>query len=143
MRIFPDSNVLVAAQVWPNGVCAALLAYLLATPNHELAIGELVFHETRRVLAERFQVPQRIITRFEARLRTGSTTIGSPEAPEDLPVSVRNPADARILASDLALGTDVLVTGDKDLLVLRDQLREIQILTPREVYDQMRTNEPG
>jgi len=53
-----------------------------------------------------------------------------------LPLAVRDPKDAPILAAALG-GADFLVTGDKDLLVLRDDPRVggLRIVTAGEFLD--------
>ena len=56
------------------------------------------------------------------------------------PVSVRDPDDAFVLASALEAQADVLVTGDKDLLVLGDTAG-IRIITPRALLDMLKKEE--
>jgi predicted nucleic acid-binding protein len=52
------------------------------------------------------------------------------------PVS-RDPDDDNILATAVAGSCDCIITGDKDLLVLK-QFEGIKILSPREFADQER-----
>ena len=40
MRIFPDANVLVAAFMWEEGVCAKIVEALLEEKQHDLIVGE-------------------------------------------------------------------------------------------------------
>lgn len=56
-------------------------------------------------------------------------------------IEVRDPDDAWVLASALAAGAEVLVTGDEDLLDLRDDVEEILITNPRGLWELLRT--PG
>ena len=50
---------------------------------------------------------------------------------------VRDPDDAAILGEALAIGADVLVTGDKDLLEA-GELPEIRIIDPRVYWELIR-----
>jgi putative PIN family toxin of toxin-antitoxin system len=56
------------------------------------------------------------------------------EPSQQLPVAVRDPKDAIILATAIDGRADFLVTGDMDLLVLRDDpaVGSLQIVTARE-----------
>jgi len=52
------------------------------------------------------------------------------------PVSVRDPDDELVLASALETGADILVTGDKDLLILGDTAG-IKIVDPRMLWEML------
>jgi predicted nucleic acid-binding protein len=52
-------------------------------------------------------------------------------------VLIRDPDDAVILGEALAMGVDVLVTGDKDLLEA-GEVRDIKILDPRAFWQLVR-----
>ena len=47
---------------------------------------------------------------------------------------VRDPKDQMFVALALSARVSALVSGDADLLVLRDQLKAIQVLTPAEFH---------
>jgi predicted nucleic acid-binding protein len=63
------------------------------------------------VLRDRFKVPPPEIALVEDQLRA-HTMVARPAAPSDL--APRDPDDAWVLASALAGGAELLVTGDKD-----------------------------
>src|SRR5437879_11259562 len=94
-----------------RGVSADVLRLVVA--EHELLIGEVNPTEFRRVLRERFKVPPPEIALVEDQLRSHAI-IPRPAAPSDVPL--RDPDDAWVLASALAGGAELLVTGDNDLL---------------------------
>jgi len=52
------------------------------------------------------------------------------EIREQIPQVARDPKDDYLLAYATVGGADYLVTGDKDLLVLNDQIQGLAILTP-------------
>ncbi len=125
MRVFLDSNVLMSAFA-TRGLSADVLRLVMA--DHELLTGEVILDEVRRVLAEKFGVPPTILSGIERLLRGYHVEPRPASLPE---VNVRDPDDAWVLASALAAGADVLVTGDKDLLELRLVPTKILITDPR------------
>jgi predicted nucleic acid-binding protein len=55
-------------------------------------------------------------------------------------VSIRDPADRWVFATALAGHADVLVTGDQDLLAVREE-SPLLILEPRAFWELLRTAE--
>ena len=132
MRVCLDTNVLVAAFA-TRGLCADVLRTVLA--EHDLVVGEVMLTELRRTLATKLKVPSDRIDAVEALLRT-VPVIPKPATPST--VAIRDPADRWILATVVAGATDVLVTGDRDLLdVVGDA--PIPILAPRAFWELLRT----
>jgi putative PIN family toxin of toxin-antitoxin system len=128
MRIFFDTNVLASALA-TRGLCADL--FRLVVTEHELLTGEFNLAELRRVLRERFQVPLAAAKETELALRQ-NTIVPVPKC--TLAVKVRDPDDAWVLASAVAGGADVLVTGDKDLLSIAKHA-PLKILDPRRLWE--------
>ena len=96
--------------------------------------------ELRSVLRRRpFRVRPTRIEEIESELRD-QTIIPKPLHPAALPV--RDPDDRWVLASAIAGQADLLVTGDKDLLDVADQLL-LPIVTPRECWEQLLTARAG
>ncbi len=56
--------------------------------------------------------------------------------PRDLPVISRDPKDDPVIAAAIAGGSDYIITGDKDLLVLK-HVQQISIVTPSEFLDSL------
>lgn len=131
MRVCLDTNVLVAAFA-TRGLCADVLRSVLA--EHDLVIGEVMLTELRRTLATKFKVPADRIAAVEAVLRS-APVIPKPMAPS--PLVIRDPADRWIVATAVAGTADVLVTGDRDLLVVAAD-SPIPILDPRAFWDLLR-----
>ena len=131
MRVFLDTNVLVSAFT-TRGLSADVVRLILT--EHELLTGEVNLAELERVLQERMGVPAAQTT-FVMQLLRDQTIVPRPStAPE---IAVRDPDDLWVLASALAGGADVLVTGDQDLLVLHGSLA-LPILTPRGFWEFVR-----
>ncbi len=131
MRVCLDTNVLVAAFA-TRGLCADVLRSVLA--EHDLVIGEVIFTELRRTLATKLKVPADRIAAVEAVLRS-APVIPKPKAPS--PLVIRDPADQWIVATAVAGAADVLVTGDRDLLVAAAD-SPIPILDPRAFWELLR-----
>ena len=131
MKVFLDTNVLVSAFV-ARGLCADMMRLLLA--EHEVVTGEVNLTELRRVLVQRFKAAKAQADLVERLLRD-QTVVPKPAAL--LSLKVRDSDDAWVLASAVAGGADILVTGDQDLLVLADRA-PLPILSPREAWERLR-----
>lgn len=133
MRVFLDTNVLVSA-LTTRGLAADVFRLVLS--EHELLTGEVNLVEFRRVLKQKMRVPARHIGEAERLLRD-QTIIPRPAVA--LEIKLRDPDDKWVLASAVAGGADVLVTGDKDLLDL-GRAAPLPILTPRSFWESLRRN---
>ncbi len=131
MRVFLDTNVLISAFA-ARGLCADLMRLLLA--EHEVVTGEVNLTELRRVLVQRFKAAKSQADLAESLLRD-QTIVPKPAAL--LSLKLRDPDDAWVLASAVAGGADMLVTGDQDLLVLADRA-PLPILSPRQAWERLR-----
>lgn len=131
MKVFFDTNVLISAFT-TRGLSADLFRLVVA--EHELLTGKVNLTEFRQVLRKRFNVPPAEITLVEDQLRA-HTIVARPAAPSDL--ALRDADDAWVLASALAGGAELLVTGDKDLLSVAGQA-PLPIVDPRGCWDRLR-----
>jgi putative PIN family toxin of toxin-antitoxin system len=131
VRIYLDTNVLVSAYT-ARGLCADLMRQILA--EHELVTGEINLAELHRVLVERFRAPAELVASVEAELRE-QTIVPEPDA--SAPFALRDPDDARVLASAIAARVDLLVTGDDDLLVVAPRA-PLPIVSPRGCWERLR-----
>jgi len=131
VRIFLDTNVLVSAYT-ARGISADLVRFILA--EHELLTGEVNLEELRRVLRDQFHASAEQVSAVEAELRA-QTVVPRPTHPSAIPV--RDPDDQWVLASAIAAGADLLVTGDQDLLDVADQA-PVPIVDPRGCWERLR-----
>lgn len=129
MKIFADTNVLVSA-FSARGLCADLLEVILA--DHQLMTGEVVLRELERVLIEKMKVPESKVAEVMIFLRKHHVE-PVPEKPSN--IKVRDEDDRWVLESAIRAKADILVTGDKDLLdVDQDVTKEglqLRIISPR------------
>lgn len=128
MRVFFDTNVLIASFI-SNGLCHELLEYCVL--KHDVVVSKFVLAELQEKLNEKFKVSTSSADRSIQLLREQAEVIS--EASLDEPVS-RDPDDDRVLAAARLGRCEVLITGDKDLLVL-GQFEGIPILSPRQFFD--------
>lgn len=136
MKVFFDTNVLVAAFA-TRGLCADLLSHVLL--EHELIVGEVVLRELRETFRKKFKVPKRTIDEIEALLRA-STVVRRPR--QHLDLRIEDPDDEWVVASAVAGGADVLVTGDAAVLAVARH-SPVPIVTPRGLWDLLRSTEPS
>jgi len=131
VRVFFDTNVLVSAFTSQQGLCASVFSWVTKAPGHELIFGKVVLVELERVLLQRFKFSSREVKETLEFLRKYQV-VPEPTATSNIPV--RDPDDALVLASALEAQADVLVTGDRDLLVLGDTAG-IKITDPRGFWE--------
>lgn len=134
MKVFFDTNVLVSAFA-TRGVCADLLTHALL--EHELIVGEVVLIELRRTLRDRFKVPPKTLQEIEATLRS-STVVVRPK--KHLNLRIADPDDEWIVASAVAGGADVLVTGDAAVLAVAPR-SPVRIVSPRAFWELLRESD--
>jgi putative PIN family toxin of toxin-antitoxin system len=125
VRVFLDTNVLVSGFA-TRGLCADVIRLVLA--EHQVIIADVVLNELKRVLKHKIHLPGEQIQEILAFLES-QTVQPKPISPSSIPV--RDEDDQWVLASALAAKADVLVTGDKDLLDVSDEVRNLTITDPR------------
>jgi len=134
MRLVLDSNVLIAAFV-ARGVCADLLEH--AVRVHEPVTSEFILEEVHRKLREKIRVTMSQADQVVKLLRTRFEVVEPTPVEEG---ACRDPDDLPVLGTAAAGGCDVLVTGDKDLLVL-ETWQAIPVVSPRDFW-RLESEEP-
>ena len=128
MRILFDTNVLIASLI-ASGVCHELLEQSFV--NHTIVISDFILDELKEKLVNKFKystdTADQAVALFRSRMeRVEPAILASPVS--------RDPDDDNILAAALTGNCDIIITGDKDLLVL-NPFGNIQILSPRTFTD--------
>ena len=133
MKIFTDTNVLVSAFT-ARGLCADLLEVILA--DHQLMTGEVVLKELERVLIEKMKVPESKVAEVMMFLRKHHVE-PVPDKPSE--IIVRDEDDRWVLESAIRSKADILVTGDKDLLDVDQELSkeglQLRVISPRGIWE--------
>lgn len=130
MRVFFDTNVLTSA-LMGHGLCRDLLDR--AAIGHTVLLGAPVREELRRVLTSKFRVPVDLWRELDARLREFEE---APSAAISFTAAIPDADDIPILASAIAAGADVFVTGDKALLDI-GSIEHMPIVSPRQLWQRL------
>lgn len=129
MRTVLDTNVLIASLI-ARGVCHDLVEHCFL--NHTLITSEFILGEVKEKLIEKFrfsaETADEAVGLFRSRMQ-----VVTPFAFESQ-VS-RDADDDNVLATAVAGECDCIITGDKDLLVLK-LFESVNILSPRDFIDQ-------
>ncbi|PIQ62143.1 MAG: putative toxin-antitoxin system toxin component, PIN family [Bacteroidetes bacterium CG12_big_fil_rev_8_21_14_0_65_60_17] len=136
MKVAFDTNVLISAYS-ARGLSSDVFRLVLA--EHVLLLSERVLSEFERVLVDRFGIPVSVVADFLEELRLHEV-VREVVVSSDLDV-IRDPDDRIVVASAREGQADVLVTGDKDILDVRDQITGIMAMTPREFWESIRNPE--
>ena len=131
MKVVLDTNVLLAAFA-TRGLCEAVLEVCLA--GHDIILSDPILKELRRHLRGKLKVPRTQAQAVVAFLREHAAVVVPATVPAD---ACRDRTDLAVLGTALAAEADCLVTGDRDLLDLRE-FRRTAILSPRAFHDRLR-----
>lgn len=127
MRVFFDTNVLVAAFI-AHGVCGELFEYCLT--EHAIYISNKVVDELHNVLIQKFKFPENLSKRVISFIEEHSVVI------TEIPLSsevCRDPDDDAIIGAAISAKADCLITGDKDILMLRE-VQKIPVVKPSDFW---------
>jgi uncharacterized protein len=122
-----DTSVLIAAII-TEGICSKLLGRARAK-EFCLILCPFIMAEIQRVLSKRFRLPHEEIASAIEPISEAIDQI----IEHNLKVTniCRDHDDDHVLACTLAVNAEYLVTGDSDLLEIKN-FQGIKILTPRE-----------
>lgn len=131
MRVVLDSNVIIAAFA-TEGMCHSLFEACLI--NHTLILSEDLLREIRDHLEDKIKLPSSRSMEIISFLKKHSALQTPPQLS---PALCRDPDDVKVLALALGSKADCMVTGDKDLLVMKS-FQGIPILSPREFWEELK-----
>ncbi|HEX8693134.1 MAG TPA: putative toxin-antitoxin system toxin component, PIN family [Longimicrobium sp.] len=127
MRLVLDTNVLVAAFA-TQGQCYRLLRHCVK--NHSLVTSAFLLQELESKLLRKIKIAPDDVEAIMSAVRSYSKVV----VPEPLAVPVcRDPDDDWVLATAVTGQCRCIVTGDRDLLVLRRH-DAIDIVSPAEFW---------
>jgi putative PIN family toxin of toxin-antitoxin system len=127
MKILFDTNVLVAAFLGSSS-CYEIIED--AIDGHKVYYTHFILAEFREVFQEKFHFSQLLIEEFVFLIHqffiNGETAL-------QIPKLCRDPDDDQVLADALINKINFIITGDKDLLTIKDY-KGIQIINPRNYW---------
>lgn len=130
MRVVLDTNVLISGAFYsgpPKRILNALIE-----GKFKMVLSPEILLEYRRV-GESFspEHPNPDFNRMLSLLVNQALIVDAPELEKPL---CRDPHDDKFIACALAVGAEVIVSGDNDLLSLSDRL-PINVVSPKEFID--------
>ena len=132
MKIVFDTNVLLSG-IFTAGACEVLLDLCLSSDDVTLVISDYILEEFTRHAADKFRAPAEKIAAVAAALRQRCVIVQPQLPPAD---ACDDPDDLPVLGTAIAGKADCLVTGDSQLLGLRE-FQGIAILSPRALYERL------
>jgi putative PIN family toxin of toxin-antitoxin system len=125
MRVLLDTNVLIAAFI-THGTCSDLFEHCIR--QHEIVTSKFILGELEGHLRKKFKFPEADVREVMDILNGAGRIVD----PVSLKKAVcRDPDDDMVLATALSGNVDCIVSGDKDLTVLKI-FENIPILKPAE-----------
>ena len=128
MRVILDANVAIAA-VASRGLCEAV--FELCLEHHHLILCEGILQEIEEKLRIKLKVSPRIIVEYLKLLRNNAEILEPEEVEKEI---CRDINDLMILGLVIPGNADAIITGDKDLLVIKEY-KGAPIMTPREFWE--------
>jgi putative PIN family toxin of toxin-antitoxin system len=122
-----DTNIYISALNFRRGKPLQILQMAI-DGDLRVAISPAILQEVLRIMEEKFHCTPEVLREAEA-LITGCTERIQPT--ENLTVVKEDPDDDRILECAVASGSGIIVSGDNDLLRLREY-GGIKIVSPAE-----------
>ena len=128
MNLVLDTNVLIAAFI-AQGRCHTLVEHCLCV--HSAITSEFILNELEKKLTGKFKYSDTDATTIVILLRSRMQVV----VPVKLKSNVcRDPEDDAILGTAISGNAHCIITGDKDLLMLK-KFQNIDIVQPAEFLD--------
>lgn len=115
MRVTADTNILISGITFPGGKPSRFLD-LARSGKINLVVSDAILDEMAVVLARKFHFAPEDVDEARMRVIAMARTV---KAAVHLDIIKEDPPDNRILECAVAAGSDLIVTGDKDLLRLK------------------------
>lgn len=128
MKVVLDTNVIIASFA-SRGLCHSV--FELCLDRFEIIISSFLIDEIETNLSKKLKLPSRLIKDISDFLFENATLIDIDEAPKDV---CKDPEDAKLLALAQKSGASFLITGDKDLLMIKKHASS-KILSPRQFWE--------
>ena len=128
MIILLDSNVIIAAFA-TRGLCSEVFEFCLE--HYEIILSDHLLEEISIKLKEKIKLPEKDLKEVVRFLKTHGIFLKPASVSSE---ACRDPNDLKVLGLAKAAKSNVIVTGDKDLLVLKS-FEDIPIIPPRQFWN--------
>lgn len=138
MRIVLDANIFVSATISPSGLCSRIIQQITEQPGlFELVLSPLISEEILKSLTRPNILLHSKKSAIEMKAWVESLDALAVQIVDRQLIShiCRDPDDEKYLSLAINSSAELIISGDKDLLVLKE-IRGIPIMTPRNFYDQ-------
>ncbi|MFH1902946.1 MAG: putative toxin-antitoxin system toxin component, PIN family [Candidatus Omnitrophota bacterium] len=132
MTIVFDSNVIISAFITTSGTAKDVFLY--CGERFRIIISNYIINEVSEKLRNKFDFSRTKIREVTDFLETHTKLIEP--ADQKLELS-RDKKDNPILSLAVSAGADFLISGDKDLLVLK-KVKGVKIISPAEFWKELR-----
>ena len=122
-KIILDTNIYISALLFSNVFQNKVLKII---KNHETIISEEILRELRNKLKNKFKISREVLNIFDSEFLT---KIKIKKIDPNIKIlKCRDPKDNHLLELSQTTQADYLITGDKDLLVLK-KINKTKIVT--------------
>jgi len=128
MNLIFDTNVLIAA-FSTHGICHSLFEYALE--NCKIITSNYILDELDKVLKNKFKLPQSQTDQIKFFLIESCFIVEYKTFNQQVS---RDKSDDPVLGIIDKNKIDYLISGDKDLLILKNY-KDVPIISPRELWD--------
>lgn len=128
MKILFDTNVLIAAFL-RGGSSYEVIEQ--AIHEHEIYYTTFIINEFRRVFKDKFHYPESMVNEFVVFIKRFFIKGITADGIESI---CRDSDDDQVLADGVINGINIIITGDKDLLVLKTH-KGIKIIHPNKYWN--------
>ena len=111
MKVFADTNFLISAFI-ARGLSSEIFELILS--DHELVLSQVVLQEFEDKMRSKFKIPVSRLKELKDFLNDHVVASGGLRST----YALRDKDDEWILGDAISSQSDVLITGDKDLLVV-------------------------
>jgi hypothetical protein len=128
MKVVLDTNVIIASFA-TRGLCHAV--FELCLDRFEIVISSFLIEEVETNLFKKLRLPHPLVREITELLSENARTIEIDAIPQDV---CEDPDDARMLALAQKSEAAYLITGDKELLAIKE-FCSIKIISPRQFWE--------
>ena len=129
MKIVFDTNVILSSFL-TEGIAHRIFYHSLI--NHKIYFSDFITGELSKILIKKFNVKANDLAEF---INFINTNLIKEKPDNKIPYICRDVKDNQILQLAEYVNADIIITGDKDLLVLRKHNKTI-ITSPRDFFNE-------
>ena len=137
MKVLIDTNVLVSAVLFPQGLTRRALAQAIEGQDDAM-VCDYSLDELCDVFARKFPDDASLLPQFMNYLSRGVRIVRAPGTATEQEVRLRDPKDQPILRAAIDSQADVILTGDRDFL--DTELGHPYALSPRDYLNHLVDN---